>query len=126
MQTEALCACYDRMLLLLDRTDAAIARRDLDAVCLCDEETARLTAEIEALSREAIGSFDENPLGAQAVSCMEGTIRKTLSRLGETQARAACWLEETGAALARLNQGATAVRSYASPVPTGVLFGRGM
>ena len=122
MHTEALCACYDRMEAVLDRADAAIAAQDLDALRRCEEEAACLAVEIEALSREAIGSFGENPLGAQAVRRMEGVIRKTLHRLGETQARAARWLEETGAALGRLNQGATAVRTYASPVQTGVLF----
>lgn len=122
MQTEALSACYDRMLALLDRTDAAIDRQDMGALCRCHEEAARLTAEIEALSREAIGSFSENPLAGQAVSHMEGIIRKTLSRLGNTQARAARWLEETGSALYQLNQGATAVRTYASPVRSDALF----
>jgi hypothetical protein len=122
MQTEALCACHDRMLVLLDRTDAAIDRQDLDALCLCDEEAAALAVEIETLSREAIGSFGENPLGGQAVSHMEGVIRKTLNRLRETQTRATRWQEETGAELGRLNQGVTAVQSYASPVQTGSLF----
>lgn len=122
MQTEALYACCDRMLLLLDRTDAAIDRRDMDALCFCDEEAAGLTAEIEVLSREAIGSFGENPLAEQAVSQMVGIIRKTLHRLSETQTRAARWLEETGAALGRLNQGTMAVRTYASPVQAGALF----
>ena len=122
MKTEALSACYDRMLLLLDQTDAAIDRQDMEALCGYHEEAARLTAEIEALSRESIGSFGENPLAGQAVSHMEGTIRKTITRLGETQARAARWQQETSAALGRLNQGIAAVRTYAQPVQTGALF----
>jgi hypothetical protein len=122
MQTEALAACHDRMLLLLDRTDAAIDRQDMDALCRYHKEAACLTAEMEALSREAIGSFGENPLAGQAVSHMEGIIRKTLSRLGDTQARATRWVEETGRALSRLNQGATAVRTYASPLRAPALF----
>ena len=114
MGTQSLAACYDRVLALMDLTEQAIERKDLDAVCSLNEHLALLVVQIEGLGATA----GPHPLAQQVAS----TIRRILERLEQNQNRIARWLNETGCQLGSLAQGATAVQGYAPQAQPGALF----
>ena len=114
MGTQSLTACYDSVLALVDLTDQAIERKDLDAVCSLNEHLALLVAQIEGL-----GATAEPDPAAQQVA---GTIRRILERLEQNQDRIARWLNETGCQLGGLAKGVTAVHGYAPQAQVGTLF----
>lgn len=114
MGTQSLASCYDGVLALMDLTEQAIERKDLDAVCSLNEHLALLIVQIEGLGAAAV----PHPSARQVAS----TIRRILERLEHNQNRIARWMAETGGRLGDLAKGATAVHGYAPQVHPGALF----
>lgn len=118
MQTDRLIACYDRFLKLMDRTEEALDRKDLEEVIRLDQQVPPLVAEIESFASLS-GNDSPDP---EAAAGLEVTIRQALDRVNRNQVRITRWIEETKGDLGRLHKGSVAVRGYATPPPTGPLL----
>ena len=114
MGTQSLTACYDSLLALIDLSEQAIERKDLDAVCSLNEHLALLTIQIESLGATA----QPHPSAQQVAR----TIRRILERLEQNQNRITRWLNETGCQLGSLAKGTMAVHGYAPQAQPGALF----
>ena len=115
MPNQELCAAYDRFVMLMDRAAEAIDAKALDQVDSLKEQVESLTSEMGSLFLSAVAS--PSP---QATAELKRLILQALERLTLNQTRLAAWLDETGAQLTRLQQGAVAVRSYGAPVRSGL------
>ncbi len=118
MSTARLIACYDSFLKLMDRTEEALDRKELDEVARLDQMIRRLVAEIESF---ASSSWNDSA-DPETAAGMEATIRQALDRVNRNQVRITRWIEETKGDLGRLHKGSAAVRGYATPPPTGPLL----
>jgi hypothetical protein len=118
MPTDRMIACYDSFLKLMDRTDEALDRKDLDEVARLDRLVGRLVAEIETFP---FSSWTDSA-DPQTAAGLEATIRQALDRVNRNQVRITQWIEETKGNLRRLHKGSVAVRGYATPPPTGPLL----
>ncbi|HLG44228.1 MAG TPA: hypothetical protein VI337_04380 [Nitrospirales bacterium] len=118
MPADRMIACYDSFLKLMDRTDEALDRKDLDEVARLDQLVRRLVAEIETFPFSS-GSDSADP---ETAAGLEATIRQALDRVNRNQVRITQWIEETKGDLGRLQKGSVAVRGYATPPPTGPLL----
>jgi hypothetical protein len=118
MPTDRMIACYDSFLKLMDRTDEALDRKDLDEVARLDQWVRRLVAEIETFP---FSSWNASA-GPEAAAGLEVTIRQALDRVNRNQVRVTQWIEETKGDLGGLHKGSMAVRVYATPPPTGPLL----
>ena len=121
MPNHDLFARYDRFLALMDQAEDAIERRDLASVGMLQQQVAALTSEMETLFLSAA----KDSSARSSMADLELPMRQALERVTVNQVQLAGWLNETGAQLTKLKQGAVAVRSYAASVPLGAkLFER--
>ena len=118
MPTDRMMACYDSFLKLMDRTDEALDRKDLDEAARLDQLVSRLVAEIETFP---FSSWKDSA-DPQTAAGLEATIRQALDRVNRNQVRITQWIEETKGDLWRLHKGSVAVRGYVTSPPTGPLL----
>ena len=107
---------YDRFLTLMNQAEEAIGRRNLALVGSLQQQVGALTSEIETLFQSAA----HDPSVRSSMADLELPMREALERLTLNQLRLTAWLNETGAGLGQLQQGAVAVRSYGAWVGSGL------
>jgi len=112
MSNRDLFARYDRLLILMNQAEDAIGRRDLALVGSLQQQVGAMTSEIETLFQLAA----QDPSARSSMADLEAPMRQALERLTLNQLRLTAWLNETGAGLGQLQQGAVAVRSYGASV----------
>ena len=112
MSNRDLFARYDRLLILMNQAEDAIGRRDLALVGSLQQQVGAMTSEIETLFQLAA----QDPSARSSMADLELPMREALERLTLNQLRLTAWLNEIGAGLGQLQQGAVAVRIYGASV----------
>jgi hypothetical protein len=113
---QELYAACDHFVRLMERAADTIDRQALDQVDSLKEQVESLTSEMETLFQSALA----DPLAPEATAQLKQLILQALKRLTLNQTRLTAWLNETGAGLGQLQQGAAAVQSYGATVRSGL------
>src|SRR5437870_5631891 len=108
-------AC-DRFMLLMERAADTIDRQALDQVDSLKVQMESLASEMERLFQSAL----VDPLTPEVTAKLKQLILQALERLTSNQTRLTAWLNDTGAGLGQLQQGAAAVQSYGATVRPGL------
>lgn len=109
-------AACDRFEMLMERAAEIIDRKALDQVDSLKEQVESLTSEMATVFQSALA----DPSAPEATVKLKQLILQVLERLTLNQTRLTAWLNETGAELGQLQQGAVAVRSYGASVRSGL------
>jgi chromosome condensin MukBEF MukE localization factor len=113
---QELYAACDRFVMLMERAADTIDRQALDQVDSLKGQVESLTSEMETLFQSALA----DSLAPEATAQLKQLILQALERLTLNQTRLTGWLNETGAELGQLQQGAVAVQSYGATVRSGL------
>jgi hypothetical protein len=112
MPNQELYVACDRFVMLMERAADTIDRQALDQVDSLKVQVESLTSQMEMLFQSAL----TDPLTPEATAQLKQLILLALERLTVNQTRLTAWLDETGAGLGQLQQGAVAVQSYGATV----------